>query len=159
MPTKFEKAMIEGHEYIETQEFDEARAAFGEARKENPQSPEAHYYFAFSASEEIGGTFLRTLTDKGVSLGGLHMSWRDALHKSNEAQVIARVEKSYGKQKVLIYKMAAATARHQLATRCVAPLRSALTMRPHYVMARELLGKLEPLAATSPLGMVASFLG
>jgi hypothetical protein len=159
MPTKFEKAMIEGHEYIETQEFEEARAAFGEARKLNSQSVEAHYFFAFAAAEEIGSTFLRTLTDKGLSLGGLHITWRDALHTANEAQVTARVEKAYGKQKLIIFKMAAATARHRIASRCISPLRAALTMRPHYVVARELLDKLDPLAATSPLGMVASFLG
>ncbi|OPZ85863.1 MAG: hypothetical protein BWY76_01215 [bacterium ADurb.Bin429] len=157
MADRFEKAMMEGKEYANDHEFAEARAAFQEALRYKGDSPEAHYYFAFAASEETGSKFLATLTEKGISLGHLHIGWQEALHPDNHAKTVERVEKAYGKGKTLFYKFAAANARRQLAS-CVKHLHVAITMRPHYIFARELLEKLEPLAEASPLSMVAAVL-
>jgi hypothetical protein len=158
MVDRFAKAMTEGKEYAADNDFAEACAAFAEALKYKPDSPEAHYYFAFTAAENIGAQFLSKLTDIGVTLGGMHIAWREALDPSFHAQVTARIEKAHGKAKLLLYKMAVAYARRKIATQCMKHLRIATTMRPHYTFAQELQEKLEPLAEASPLSMVAAIL-
>ncbi|HOF89832.1 MAG TPA: hypothetical protein PLZ36_17270 [Armatimonadota bacterium] len=157
MTDRFAKAMMEGKEYAADHEFAEARAAFQEALRYKRDAPDAHYYFAFAASEEIGAHFLVALTKAGISLGHLHMNWQDALHPDNHAKAIERVTTVYGKRKIFRYKLAAANARRRLAS-CVKHLHMAVTMRPHYTFARELLEKLEPLADASPLSLVAAVL-
>jgi hypothetical protein len=158
MGDRYQHVMTLGQQYLCAHDFTAALGVFGEALKCNPRSPEAHYSYAFAAAEDIGNDLMEELATFGVSLARLRTTWREALDAGHHAEMCARVAERFGKEKLFPYKMAVANARKQMTARCISHLRRALTMNPHYTLARDLLERLLPLAATSPISTLVTLL-
>jgi tetratricopeptide (TPR) repeat protein len=148
----FQDVMKEGREYLDLQDWAEARAAFTEAHRMNPRSHDAFYLHAYAACEEIGSDFMTDMIDKGVSVTALGFPWRAALHPKNTDAIIQKILKQYNQQKVHAFRLASLVARARVNTHIVKPLQACLRLNPRHADARKMLDEMLPLASNLPIG-------
>jgi tetratricopeptide (TPR) repeat protein len=158
MADRFTTVMQRGQALLADANFPAAMGEFSTALRYNPQSPDAHYSYAFAAAEDIGEAFDDELIARGIALGRMHTVWREALKPARHVQLLREVRRLYGWKGVLNYKLAVARARQQIAARCIPHLRRAIEKQPRHDLARVLLAALQPLADTSPFSTVLTLL-
>jgi hypothetical protein len=158
MVDRYTTVMQRGQALLSDANFPAAMGEFSAALRYNPQSPDAHYSYAFAAAEDIGEAFDDELIARGIALGKMHTVWREALKPERHPAMCQAVASLYSWKQVFLYKLAVARARQQVAARCLPHLRRALRMQPHHELANTLLAILQPLADTTPFSTVMTLL-